>query len=405
MAAPTTAASATPAIPATPDATGTTTSPDTGAVTPAQIRRRLEAIAPRLNQGHPERDRAGAFPRQAWRDLASTGLFGSCLPAEHGGHGHGVTDLMRSAETLGRVSRDAGLNFSAATHLASTGFALTRFGGPGLRSRHLPGVATGAAVGSHAITEPDTGSDVLSMSSTGRVDGDAIVLDGHKTYVTNGPVADLAVVYVRTGDTPGPLGLTAVLVPRGTPGAEFGPPIEKNTLRTSPFGTLRLTGCRVPRANVVGGIGTGFLVLDHVMTWEILVSFVINVGEMRHRLDRVVERVRTRRQFGNPLSRFQGVQNSVVDMHIAIETARQALYTAGEAVAAGRRPTAETAVAKILASEANVRTAQAAVELFGGSGVLTETGLEIGVRDALGGPVYSGTNAVQRQKIARTLGL
>ncbi|WP_285729275.1 acyl-CoA dehydrogenase family protein [Nocardiopsis sp. ATB16-24] len=374
-------------------------------VTPALIRERIAHIAPTVNDGYLERDRAAAFSMDHWRALAGTGLFGSCLPEETGGHGHSLTELMQTAEFLGRTVHDAGLNFSAATHLASTGFALTRFGSAELRSRHLPAVADGTSIGCHAITEPGTGSDVLSMSAIGRFDGDHIVLNASKTYVTNGPLADLAVVYVRTSDTPGPLSLTAVLVPRGTPGARFGPMLDKGTLRTSPFGELHLDECRLPQANIVGGAGTGFLILDQVMTWEILIAFTINVGEMRRRLDRVVERVVTRQQFGRPLSAFQGVQNAVVDMHIAIETAGQALRTAGETVASGGRATAETALAKILTSEANLRTAQAAVELFGGEGVLTETGMEISVRDALGGPIYSGSNAVQRQKIAKALGL
>jgi alkylation response protein AidB-like acyl-CoA dehydrogenase len=379
--------------------------PQGGDTAGARIRERVERAAPAVNRGHLERDRGAVFSREGWKELAGTGLFGSCLPEDVGGHACSLTDLMRTVEVLGYTVRDSGLNFSAATHLASTGFALSAFAGPELRLRHLPSVAAGTSVGCHAITEPEAGSDVLAMSATGRVDGDHVELDGLKTYVTNGPVADLAVVYVRTSDTPGPLGLSAVLVPRGTPGADFGPPLDKTTLRTSPFGRLRLTGCRVPRANVIGGVGTGFLILDRVMTWEILIAFVINVGEMRHRLDRVVERVGTRRQFGRPLADFQGVRNTVVEMHIAIQSARQALYSAGAAVSAGHRATAETAVAKILTSEANIRTAQAAVELFGGEGVLTDTGLEIGVRDALSGPIYSGSNAVQRQKIAKALGL
>lgn len=371
----------------------------------ARVRERVEQVAPAINRGHLDRDREAVFSREAWRELAGTGLFGSCLPEEVGGSAGSLTDLMHVVEGLGYAVRDSGLNFSAATHLASTGFALNGFAGPELRRRHLPSVAAGTSIGCHAITEPETGSDVLAMSTTGRLDGDHIELDGLKTYVTNGPVADLAVVYVRTSDTPGPLGLSAVLVPRGTPGADFGPPLDKTTLRTSPFGELRLTGCRVPRANVIGGVGTGFLILDRVMTWEILIAFVINVGEMRHRLDRVVERVGSRRQFGRPLAEFQGVRNTVVEMHIATQSARQALHSAGAAVSAGHRATAETAVAKILTSEANIRTAQAAVELFGGEGVLTDTGMEIGVRDALSGPIYSGSNAVQRQKIAKALGL
>ncbi len=366
---------------------------------------RITQLGPKLGADHSDRDARAEFGHAQWRDLASSALFTAVLPVEYRGLDFTATELIDVAFALGRTNRDSGLSFSAATHLASTGVALTKFGSRGLKERYLPGVGTGTLIGSHAISEPGAGSDVLSMTSRGVIEGDKIVLNGLKTYVTNGPISDLSIVYVKTSEEGGPLSLTAVLVPRGTPGAGWGPALEKVTMKTSPFGELRLHDCRVGRENIVGGVGMGFVVLDYVMTWEILISFAINVGEMQHRLQRMIARARDRSQFGAPLARFQGIQNTIVDSHLAVESARLALQEAAALLDSGQKSTAATASAKILTSQANVATALAAIELFGASGLLTETGLESGLRDSLGGPIYSGSNAIQRQKIAKTLGL
>lgn len=365
----------------------------------------LEQAATGLNATARDRDRKATFPLDEWRTLASTGIFRSTISGSWGGYDLGVLDLMRAAERLGELSVDAGLNFSVATHIASTAFALNRFGSHELQEHYLHDVGAGALIGSHAITEPLVGSDAVNLKSTGQIDADAIVLNGEKTFITNGPVADLTVVYVRTDPDAGPLGLTAVLLPRDTPGAVFSAALEKSALRTSPVGTLSLQECRLPRANILGGVGAGFLILNQVMNWEILISFSINIGEMQRRLQTVVNRTRQRHQFGQPLADFQGIQNQVAEMHIAIVTARLALAAAGRDVADGRKPTRSIAVAKVLASRANIQTAQQSVEIFGGAGILTESGIEVGIRDASAGPIYSGTNAIQLQKIARAVGI
>jgi alkylation response protein AidB-like acyl-CoA dehydrogenase len=366
---------------------------------------RITRLGPDLGLGHADRDARAEFGRAQWRELATAGLFRAGLPVEHHGSALSATELIDVAFALGRANRDSGLSFSAATHLASTGVALTKFGSRRLKERYLLDVGAGDVIGSHAISEPGAGSDVLSMTSSGALEGDDLVLNGLKTYVTNGPIADLSIVYVKTSDRGGPLSLTAVLVPRGTAGAEWGPALDKVTMKTSPFGELRLRDCRVGRENIVGGVGMGFVVLDYVMTWEILISFAINVGEMQHRLQRMIARAKDRSQFGAPLATFQGIQNTIVDSHLAVESARLALREAAALLDSGQKSTAATASAKILTSQANVATALAAIELFGASGLLTETGLESGLRDSLGGPIYSGSNAIQRQKIAKALGL
>ncbi|MBW4721900.1 acyl-CoA dehydrogenase family protein [Saccharothrix obliqua] len=358
-----------------------------------------------LSENRAERDAAAVFPRANWDRVRATGLLGLPFPDRWGGLDQDLLTTMYVLEGLGHSCRDSGLSFSVSTHMVSVGVPLLRFGSAALKERYLPKVCDGSAIGAHAITEPDNGSDIMGMRTTAVRDGDEYVLTGGKTFVSNAPVADLFVVYARTGKAGSPNAITAFLVERDTPGLSVGTPIGKMGLRTSPFSEVSLDGCRVPATNRIGGEGAGFLVLDHVMKWEILCSFIINVGEMQHRLERCVEYATTREQFGQPIGSYQSVSNRIVDMKIAVETSRKWLYDTADKLQRGENVTTDIAIAKLTASEGNVSSALAAVQIFGGYGYTTEYGIEQGLRDAVGGTIYSGTSDVQRQRIARMLGI
>ncbi|MGW3350101.1 acyl-CoA dehydrogenase family protein [Nonomuraea rubra] len=358
-----------------------------------------------LGEGHLEADRDSGLPPRAWERVRASGLLRLPFHAEWGGRGLDLLSTMYVLEGLGEGCRDGGLCFSICTQLVSAGIPLQRFGSAELKARHLPGICDGSTITAHAITDPNGGSDVLGMGMTAKPDGDDWILDGDKVFVTNGPVADLIVVYALTDASLGPFGLTAFLVERGTEGVLAGADVPKMGLRTSPLGELSLRGCRVPAANVLGRPGMGFAILDHVMRWEILCSFIVQVGAMQHRLDRCVEHATRRRQFGRPIGSFQMIADRIVDMKIGVETSRRWLYDAAEGFVRGRDVTTDIAIAKVLASEANVKSALSAVQIFGGRGYLTETGLEKDLRDAVGGTIYSGTSEMQRIRIARMLGL
>ncbi len=358
-----------------------------------------------LNDEHVARDHRGEFPWKAWTALRDCGLPGLPFDPASGGLGQDLLTTMYVLEGLGEGCRDGGLSFSLSTHMVSTGVALQRFGSPSLRERYLPGVCSGETIGAHAITEPDSGSDALRMRTRAVRDGDDWVLDGSKAFVSNGPIADLVVVYARTSEGGGPLGVTAFLVERDTPGLRLGPPEEKMGLRTSPLGALYLDRCRVPGTQVIGRVGGGFLVLDHVMKWEILCSFAINAGEMRHRLDLCLRYARERRQFGAPIGSYQAVSHRLVDMEIGWRNARRWLFETAARLVAGENVTTDIAITKLMVSEANVASALAAVQLLGGSGYLAESGVEKDLRNAVGGTIYSGTSEIQRNRIAAMLGL
>jgi alkylation response protein AidB-like acyl-CoA dehydrogenase len=367
----------------------------------AEMRRWHDA----LNDGHMERDRDAVFSNGTWDAVRRSGLLRIPFGAEWGGRGHGLIPTMHVLEDLGHGCRDSGSVFSAVTHMVSVGVPLQRFASRELQDRYMPDVCDGSRIGAHAITEPEGGSDAMNMRMRALPDGDSFVLSGTKAFVTNGPVAGLLMIYARTEEGTGPFTVTAFLVERETPGLVVGEAMDKMGLRTSPLAELTLDGCRVPRENIVGKLGGGFLVFDHVMKWEILCTFAFAVGKMRYRLERCLDFARKRVQFGQSIGSFQSIANKLVDMKIGMETSRKWLFDAADRVTANDRAVIDIAIAKLVTSEQDVSSAMDAIQIFGGRGYLTSHGLEKDLRDAVAGTIYSGTSEIQRQRIATMLGL
>lgn len=359
-------------------------------------------LSERLTVGHLADDESARFPREKWSLLADQGVLALAAPTDFGGLGQDLRATMEVLEEVGYRSPDAGLNFSISTQIASSIVPIARFGRDTLKRDHLPGLADGSVVGAHAITEPEAGSDAFAMSTRAEIRNDVVILNGTKAFVSNGPIADVIVVYGRAAGRPG---LTAVVVPTNTPGVSRGTPLKKMGLRTSPLCEVFLDDVRVPASNILGAPGNGYFVLDYVMKREILFSFIINVGETRARIDRVVAHARSRQQFGAPIGSFQSVANRIVNMRIGYRTARLWLYEAAAGLLNNRDVTEDIAIAKILASEAALDSARNALYLHGGYGFMSEYGLEKQVRDTSAGPIYSGSNDIQLNKIAQIIGL
>ncbi|HEX4705425.1 MAG TPA: acyl-CoA dehydrogenase family protein [Pseudonocardiaceae bacterium] len=369
------------------------------------LRAAVEDLGELLSKDHVERDARAEFGDDAWARIRESGLLGMPFDTEWGGLGLDLRTTMYVLEGLGYTCRDGGLNFSTSTHMVSAGVPLQRFGSPSLKQRYLRRVCDGSVIGAHAITEPSGGSDVMAMRTSAVPSGDDYVLNGSKAFVSNGPVAGMFVVYARTGKRGSPAAITAFVVDRDTPGLTVGKPVAKMGLRTSPLCELFFDDCHVPAGNVIGSVGAGFLILDHVMKWEILCSFIINVGEMRHRLERCVDYARSRVQFGQSIGSFQSVANKIVEMKIAVESSRKWLYDTAAKLQDGENVTVDLAIGKLITSEGNVNSALAAVQVFGGYGYTAEYGLEKDLRNAVAGTIYSGTSDIQRQRIASMIGL
>jgi alkylation response protein AidB-like acyl-CoA dehydrogenase len=369
------------------------------------LREGLTRWSESLSANHLDLDAEGEFPWDKWKLIQQTGVLGLPFGESWGGLGQDLLTTMYVLEALGEGCRDGGLNFSVTTSMASIGVPLDRFGSTELKERYLPGICSGDLIGAHAITESKGGSDALRMQTRAVRDGDHYVLNGSKTFVSNGPIANLLMIYAATNPDGGALGLTAFLVERDTPGLTIGNPIKKMGLRTSPMSELFLDDCRVPASHVVGRAGGGFLVLDYVMKREILFGFIVNTGEMAHRLARCVSYANERIQFGKPISGYQSIANKIVDMKIGLETSRKWLYDTAVKLEAGANVTTDMAIAKLVTSRHNLDSSISAVQIFGGNGYMTEYGLEKELRNAVAGTIYSGTNEIQYNRIAAMLGL
>jgi hypothetical protein len=282
---------------------------------------------------------------------------------------------------------------------------ILHFGTEAQRREHLPALCRGDRIGAHAITEPGSGSDALSMACRARRDGDGYVLDGVKTFVTNAPVADVILVFATVAPEARFAGITGFLVERGTPGLTLSDPISKMGLRTSPMGEVVLEGCRVPATSRLGAEGAGVRIFSSAMEWERACIFASHLGAMDRLLADTIAYARARRQFGEPISRFAPVADAIVDMKVSIEAGRLLLYRVGARKDAGEDATLDAALAKLFVSEAHVRQALAALRIHGGYGYTTEFGIERELRDAIPGTLYSGTSEMQRKIVARLLGL
>ena len=359
-------------------------------------RRLAEAVIPR--------DRDEIFDRELWAACADFGLQGLLVPERWGGAGRDLLSAVAVMEGVGYGARDNGLVFSVAAHAASCAELLSTFGTEEQQAAWMPDLAAGRRIGATGITEPDSGSDALGLTTRAVEDGDGWVLDGSKTFVTNAPVADVFVLYARTGG-PGFAGVSCFLVPRETEGLTVGPPMEKMGLRTSPMAQVYLQSCRVPASAVVGTVGSGGMIFNQTMEVERLLVMAPAVGAMERTLERCVAYARERTVGGGPIGRHQSVSHRLADMELELEAARLLLYRAAWRRGRSSTATRDSALAKLAVSETYVALCRHALQIFGGYGYTVEYELERELRDALATTLYVGTSEIQRNLIAGLRGL
>jgi alkylation response protein AidB-like acyl-CoA dehydrogenase len=307
---------------------------------------------------------------------------------------------------LGYGCEDGGLVFSICAHLLSCVVPIWKFGTEAQKRRYLPGLCGGDRIGVHAMTEPGSGSDAFAMATRAEPTPDGFRLNGRKMFISNGPVADLVVVFAVTNPEKGYYGgVTAFLVETTTPGFRASQEFEKMGLRTAPLGELVFDDVVVGRDAVLGGVGGGATVFTHAMDWERVCLFASHVGAMERLVERSVQYALSRRQFGQPVGKFQAVAHRIVDMKVALEAARLLVYKAASQLERSRTVSMDAAIAKLFVSESLVSTALAAVQVHGGYGYMVEYDVERTLRDAVASRIYSGTSEMQRNIIARWLGL
>ncbi len=366
-----------------------------------------------LNDGLEARDHEARFPRECWQACAGFGILGLPIPPEYGGQGQDLVTTTAAMEALGHGCRDNGLVFALNAQMWACEMPILHFGSEAQKREWLPKLVSGQAIGAHAITEPGAGSDVFSLTAraerrgTPGQPGAGYVVNGAKTFSTNSPVADVVLAFAwldRTAEKK-PKALTAFLVPRGTAGVTFSKHIEKMGLRTSPMGEVVFEDCFLPESARLGPEGAGMNIFSSAMEWERACIFAAHLGAMQRLMEDCVAYARQRRQFGQPIAKFEGVGAKIADMKVAIDAGRFLLYRVGWLKDRGKSAVMEAAVAKLFVSEAHVQAARDAVQILGGYGYMKEYPVERELRDAVAGTLYSGTSEMQRKIIARCLGL
>jgi alkylation response protein AidB-like acyl-CoA dehydrogenase len=359
-----------------------------------------------INDGAAARDREGKFSSELWRKCAEIGLQGLPAPEEYGGSGLDPLSCAIALEAFGYGCDDGGLVFSLCAHLVTSVVPVWRFGTEEQKRRYLPGLCGGELVGIQAMTEPDSGSDAFAMRTRAERDGDGYRIVGSKTLITNAPVADVMIVFAMTDPEKGYYGgVTAFIVEKGTPGLSVGKSFEKMGLRTSPLGEVVFDDVRVSDDAVIGGVGGGTSIFSHSMDWERTCLFATHVGAMERLVEKSVAQARSRKQFGQPIAKFQAVSHKIADMKMRLEAARLLVYKAASQLDRSRSVSLDASIAKLFVSESLVETARDTVQIFGGYGYLMEYDVERALRDAIGSTIYSGTSEIQRNLIARWLGL
>jgi alkylation response protein AidB-like acyl-CoA dehydrogenase len=358
-----------------------------------------------LNDGVAEHDATRTFPADSWKKAAAFGIQGLPVPEEYGGQGADPLTIILAMESLGYGCTDNGLIFSLNAHMWSCEVPLVKFGTEQQKRRYLPGLCDGSLIGVQGMSEPDSGSDAFSMSTTAALEGDSYVLNGSKTWITNAPVADVFVVFAVTDKSKGSFGISAFLVERGTPGLSIGKPFDKMGLRTSPMSELVFDECRIPATNILAKPGSGMAIFNHSMDWERGVILASAVGTMQRQLETSVSYARERKQFGQPIGKFQAVSHRLVDMKVRLEAARLMLYHLGWSMTQNASNNMESAMVKLFLSESWVQSSLDMLTVHGALGYMTEVEIERDLRDALAGRIYSGTSDMQRNMIARHMRL
>ncbi|MFQ5419832.1 MAG: acyl-CoA dehydrogenase family protein [Anaerolineae bacterium] len=378
-------------------------------LTPEQQRLKQEIIRfarKELNDGIIERDRTHQFPHDLWLKCGEMGFQGLPIPEAYGGSGLDSLTTAVALEALGYACEDSGLVFSIGAHLLACVVPIWKHGTEAQKEKYLPPLCKGSLIAVNAITEPDSGSDVFAMTTRAKKVEGGWQLNGRKMFASNGPVADVALVYAVTDREKGYQGgITAFLVEKGTPGFTQGQTFEKMGLRTSPIGELVFEDAVVGETAVLGHVGAGAIQFSQSMNWERVCLFASHVGTMTRLLEKAVAYARTRQQGGQPIGKYQAVAHRIADMKVQVEAARLLIYKAAWQLERSRAVSLDAAIAKLFTSEAYVAASRGAVQIFGGYGFMTEYEVERSLRDAVGSTIYSGSSEIQRNIIARWLGL
>ena len=360
-----------------------------------------------LNKDLVEREKNESFSRELWRKCADFGIQSMAAPKKYGGSQKEIDLLsaMVAMEGLGYGCRDNGLAFGLNAQMWTVQLPVAQFGTPEQKQKYLPPLCSGQWIAAHALTEKKTGSDVFNMEMTATKCDGAYVLNGQKRLVSLAPVADVVLVFANVNPKIGKWGVTAFLVEKGTPGFSISPARSKMGLRTIPIGELNFEDCRIPEENRLGAEGAGLSLSNHSLEYERCCILASQLGAMERQLEQTIEYVKNRQQFGQAIGKFQSVSNRIANMKLRLETSRLLLYKVAWMKANGQSAMLEAALLKLHLSECFLESSMDAIRCHGGNGYMTGFEGERDLRDAVGGVLYAGTSDIQRNIIAKLMGL
>jgi len=369
---------------------------DTAAWAHAHLGRRDQTVA----------DADSTFALDDWHRCGERGIFGLLVPTELGGAGADLATALLTLEGLGQGCTDNGLTFAVASQVLTTQVALARFGTPDQQRRWFPGLLTGRSIAAFAMSEPETGSDAFALQATAtKRDDGTYVLNGHKAYVSFGPICDMVIVFASTRPDAGSWGVSAFVVDTSLDGVVRSEVREKMGMRTTPFGDLEFHDVVVPADALLGREGAGARIFGAVLDGERSYVFAPQIGAMQRQLQQTIDYAREREQGGHPIGHYQAVSHRIVAMKERYERARFYLYRAAMAETTGRDFSVYASLPKLVAADSGLESALDASVIHGARGYLTEFEVERTVRDAVGGLTYSGTSDIMRNVVARHLGL
>ena len=354
-------------------------------------------IAPRAD----EIDRSNAFPRDLWPEMGALGLHGITVDEEFGGSGLGYLAHCVAMEEVSRASASVGLSYGAHSNLCVN--QISRNGNDAQKHKYLPKLISGEHVGALAMSEPGAGSDVVSMTTRADKVGDRYILNGSKMWITNGPVADTLVVYAKTDRTAGSRGITAFIVEKGMKGFAPAQKLDKLGMRGSDTSELVFTDCEVPAENALGAVGNGVNVLMSGLDFERVVLAAGPLGIMQACLDVVIPYTHDRRQFGQPIGRFQLIQAKLADMYVTMNAAKAYVYAVARACDEGRVTREDAAGAILYAAERATWMALEAIQCLGGNGYINDFSTGRLLRDAKLYEIGAGTSEIRRMLIGREI--
>jgi len=355
------------------------------------------AVIPRA----PALDENGAFPRESFDELAELGYFGISIPAEYGGIGADLLTCCIVMEELARGCAATANTFGAHAILCTEN--IYRNGNDAQRKKYLPDLVAGKKIGAIAITEPEAGSDALSMRTRAVKKGDKYILNGTKMFITNGPVMDVAVVYAKTDPEAGHRGITAFIVEKDFKGFSRGKSLKKMGVKGSPTGELIFEDMEVPAENVLGGEGRGINVLMNGLDRERIVYSLAPIGVAQGAFNEALKYASERKQFGAPIITFQMVQEMIAEMATEIQTGRVIAYWAATVADRGERARLAASYAKLFCSQVGMHCVDKACQIFGGYGYISEFPVERMYRDMKGIEFGAGTTQIQKLIIASEL--